>query len=242
MRVDRTIRLLDRAAAAKALGVEPATDTHVVAYESDNTVTNTGTTAWRPQTGLVSIWILSQLRPGPHTTVVIPFVKGTEAERGPIVNDTYFGAIPPDRLHVGDGVLFFRADGTMRGKIGMPKPRARDVAGSYDADTHVLTIKQVTIPAEAPAGYVNSMWEHQARPYGGDVVNSYNDGPLGPGQPPLGPFYEIESSSPALALAPNASANHVHRTIHVQGPEAELDAISRAVLGVSLQEIKTALP
>ena len=75
----------------------------------------------------------------------------------------------------------------------------------------------------------------QDKPYGGDVVNSYNDGPLGPGEPPLGPFYEIESSSPAATLQPGARLRHVHRTFHFEGPEAELDAIARATLGVGLR-------
>ena len=79
-------------------------------------------------------------------------------------------------------------------------------------------------------------------PYRGDVINSYNDGPLGPGQPPLGPFYEIESSSPAAALAPGSSMRHVHRTVHLQGSGAALDAMSKAVLGVSLDDIATSLP
>jgi len=34
--------------------------------------------------------------------------------------------------------------------------------------------------------------------------------------------------------------SHVHRTYHIQGDEAKLDGISKAVLGVSLQEIKNA--
>ena len=50
-----------------------------------------------------------------------------------------------------------------------------------------------------PAGereYVNSLWEIQDEPFRGDVVNSYNDGKLEDGTQ-LGPFYELESSSPA---------------------------------------------
>ena len=60
---------------------------------------------------------------------------------------------------------------------------------------------QFTRP-DGAADYVNSMWEIQSEPYKGDALNSYNDGPPGPGQKPLGPFYELESSSPALALEP----------------------------------------
>ena len=84
------------------------------------------------------------------------------------------------------------------------------------------------------------MWEIQNEPYKGDVVNSYNDGPPAPGQPPLGPFYELETSSPALALAPSERYTHLHRTIHVIGPEADLDRIARATLNVSLADMTTA--
>jgi hypothetical protein len=239
LRVDRTIRVLGAAAVTALLGQAPAPETHVVAYESENRITNTGQAAWKKDTGLVSIWILGMYRPGPRTTIVIPFVKGSTAERGPVVNDAYFGPIPKERLRIDDGVLFFRADGKQRGKIGMPRPRVRDVAGSYDPERHVLTIIKVTLPDATD--YVNSMWAHQPHPYAGDVVNSYNDGPLTPGGAPLGPFYEIESSSPAAALAPGASMQHVHRTIHLEGPEPALDAIARSVLGVSLAEITSSL-
>ena len=235
--VDRAIRLLDRAAVSAALGVTPGDGLTVVAYESDNRITNTGTNAWRKETGLVSIWILGMMRPAPRTTIVVPYIPGPVSVLGPIVNDAYFGAPPPDRLRITDQAILFRGDGRQRGKIGVPQPRARNVAGSYDPDSHVLTLTQFTVPAAAPDGYVNSMWAVQKHPYGGDVMNSYNDGPLGDGQPPLGPFYEIESSSPAAALRPKQSMRHVHRTMHMQGPEAELDVVAKAVLGVSLAEV-----
>ena len=82
------------------------------------------------------------------------------------------------------------------------------------------------------------MWEIQREPYGGDAINSYNDGPPAPGKPPLGPFYELETSSPALALKAGESYTHVHHTFHFTGPEADLDAIARAVLKVSIADIK----
>jgi hypothetical protein len=67
-----------------------------------------------------------------------------------------------------------------------------------------------------------------------------NDGPVTPGATPFGPFYELESSSPAAVLAPGASIQHTHRTIHLTGPESELSVIAQAVLGVSVAQITTA--
>jgi hypothetical protein len=155
------------------------------------------------------------------------------------VNDAYFGHIPPDRLVVREGVLFFRGDGTARGKIGIPRQRALPIAGSWDAANRVLTLVQFTLPEDA-TDYVSSLWEIQREPYRGDVTNSYNDGPPAPGAPPLGPFYEIESSSPAAALAPGERLTHVHRTVHLQGDPSALDAIARAALGVGIAEIAAA--
>ena len=110
---------------------------------------------------------------------------------------------------------------------------------SYDAANRTLTLAQFTFHPGA-ADYVNSAWELQKEPFRGDVANSYNDGPPKPGAKQLGRFYELESSSPALALHPGESATHVHQTIHLQGSEKKLDAVARAVLGVGLEEIKTA--
>jgi len=85
------------------------------------------------------------------------------------------------------------------------------------------------------------MWEVQKDPYKGDVINSYNDGAPKPGAKPLGPFYELETSSPAAALAPGQSLTHVNRTFHFVGPEESLDKIALAVLGTGLKEINGAL-
>jgi hypothetical protein len=237
--VDREVRLLTAAAAWKRLGVKRAEGVSVVAFETDNTIKNAGQNAWKKETGLLSVWILGMFNPSPATTVVVPFVAGPEGQLGPIVNDAYFGKVPADRLKVKQGVLFFRGDGQYRSKIGLSPQRAKPVSGSYDALNKVLTIVQYHKPADA-SDYVNSMWELQKEPYKGDVVNSYNDGPPVPGAKPLGPFYELESSSPAAALQPGATLSHVHRTFHLQGPEKELDAIAASVLGVTLEQIESA--
>lgn len=235
--VNREVRLLSAAEALTARGLKLPGGVSAVAFESVNTIKNTGTEAWKKETGLLSIWILGMFSASPSATVVVPFKAGSEAALAPVVNDAYFGKVPADRLVVKDGVVYFRADAQHRGKIGFSPGRAPSILGSYDADGHTLTLVTLTRP-EGATDYVNSMWEIQKSPYAGDVVNSYNDGPPKPGAAQLGKFYELESSSPALALAPGASATHVQQTIHVQGGEVALNALARAALGVGLDQIK----
>jgi len=237
--VTREVRLVNVAESLARLGASLPDGVRAVGFESVNTVKNAGAEAWRKETGLLSIWILGMLNASPKTTVVIPFKPGSEADWGPVVNDTYFGQVPPDRLVVKPGVLFFRADANHRSKIGIPPRRAKPVLGSYDADGRVLTLLRFTLP-EGARGYVNSMWKLQDDPFSGDVANSYNDGPAKPGAARFGNFYELETSSPALALASGETAVHVHQTLHLQGTEKQLDPVARAALGVSLADIQTA--
>lgn len=239
--VQRTVRLLDRQALAAHLGAPVPEEVACVGFETANRLTNAGEEAWTAKSGMLSVWILSMLRASPETTVVVPFRKGPVEQLGRIVNDEYFGKVPADRLVVSeqDGVLFFKADAKCRSKIGLGPRRATPVLGSYDAAHRVLTIAQYNKP-DGVMDYVNSMWEMQEHPFAGDVANSYNDGPQADGKQ-MGQFYEIESSSPAAALAPQASLEHIHRTIHLLGDEAALDPIARRLLGASLSQIKAAL-
>jgi hypothetical protein len=239
LELDRKVGLLANAD-VEALGIPVPGDVRMVAFQSNNKITNTGKIPWTKDTGLLSVWILGMFNPSSETTVIIPFKAGTESERGPVVNDAYFGKVPEERLAVKNGVLYFSGDGRYRSKIGIPPRRALPFLGSYDAENDVLTIVNLTVSEEA-ADYVNSMWEIQENPFEGDVVNSYNDGPPEPGAKPLGPFYELESSSPAAALGPGESLVHVHTTIHFQGQDRSLDEIARTILGVSIEEIEVAL-
>ena len=238
--VNRVVRLLDADAAWKKLEVPPGKDVSLVAYETDNQISNAGKNPWKKETGLLSVWILGMFNPSPSAIVVAPIKSGPESELGPKVTSDYFGSIPPNRLVVKDDAVFLSADGKFRSKIGISPRRSKAILGSYDADNKVLTIVQFSQPAGV-TDYVNSLWKLQDDPYGGDAANSYNDGPATPGAKPMGPFFELESSSPAAALAPGQSLSHVHRTIHLSGPEPALDAVARATLGVSVSAIKTAL-
>lgn len=237
MNIERTVKLLEKANIEKVLSMPLSENLSMVAYETDNRLTNIGDKAWTPEGGLPSIWLLGMYNPSPSTTIVIPFKEGAEEDLGPKVNDTYFGKVPAEYLTVEEDVLFLKGDGTYRSKIGVNDKRSLGVAGSYDAAGKVLTIVTYNVQA-APNGFVNSMWELQDEPFSGDVINAYNDGPPAPGVAPMGPFYEIESSSPAAALAPGEMMQHVQKTIHLHGTEEDLNPIAIKVFGVSLEQIK----
>lgn len=239
LEVEREIRLLNAKETASILGISPEHSVQVVAYQSDNKILNSGQNAWTKQTGLLSIWILGMFKPSSFTTIVIPFQEDKDKDLGPIVNDTYFGKVPADRLTIGEEVIYFKGDGNYRSKIGLSPQRAKPVLGSYDEMNQILTLVQYTKPADK-LDYVNSMWEIQEEPFRGDVINSYNDGPPEPGSKPLGPFYELETSSPAADLAPGESLSHIHRTFHFKGPEIQLDDIAIKTLGKSIEKIKSA--
>ena len=230
IRIDRTVRLLDRSSIDELLDVKLPPSIDIVAYETENILTNIGDAAWTKHGGLLSIWILGMYKHSTDATVLVPYVEGDEAALGPIVNADYFGEVPAERLRVKDGVIRFSADGKYRSKIGLSPKRAKSILGSYDATRQLLTLVQYNKPKGA-TNYVNSMWELQDEPFNGDVVNSYNDGPPSPGAKPLGPFYELESSSPALELKPDESSTHIHRTIHMQGDKAAIQRLGKALLG-----------
>jgi len=206
-----------------------------VAFESDNKVTNNGAIAWDKKTGMLSIWILSMLNASSQTTVAVPYKQGDSAGLGKIVTDDYFGKVPADRLKVDSGLILFKADAYQRSKIGVSPKRALPFVASYDAVNNVLTIAQFTLPNGA-TDYVNSLWKLQDDPFAGDAVNAYNDGEIDGEQ--MGKFYEIESSSPAAALAPGNSIQHIHRTIHLKGSKEDLNKISLKILGKPVDAIK----
>ena len=236
--IKRDISILDRPQIEELLNVELTDQVELVGYRTNNQLTNTGTDSWTKEGGLLSIWLLGMFKPSPEVTVVIPITTGNDSELGPKVVDDYFGKVPASRLVATDKAIYFKGDGQQRGKIGIKPQRATEVMGSYDAQSGVLTVVKFSKPDDID-DYVNSKWEHQSEPYAGDVINSYNDGPVDGGDP-LGPFYELESSSPALSLAPGETGNHVQSTIHFEGGEDHLDGIARQVLGVTIEEIVSA--
>jgi hypothetical protein len=232
--INRKIMLLDNQSIKNELGIVYRDDVKSVGYSTQNQLKNRGSEVWTKETGLLSVWLLGMFNPSDEVTIIVPYK--TEAESDYIVKDDYFGKIPGDRLVIKNGIVYLKGDGKQRGKIGIPPQRALPVIGSYDAANKILTVLKCEIP-EGVTDYVNSAWEMQEFPFKGDAINSYNDGPLEDGTQ-MGPFYELETSSPALALKPNETAVYKQSTIHFEGTEEELNAICQQVFGVSLEEVK----
>ena len=231
--ITRKISLLTKAQLSSQLNIAFDPGIKCVAYQTDNSITNIGASDWLPETGLASIWLLGMFSPSPQTIVIIPFEPMEDARS--YITDNYFGSIPAERLQVKEDVLYFTCDGKFRSKVGISPKIAKPIAASYNFASNTLTL--VLPQVYKDAAYVNSKWEQQAEPYNGDVINSYNDGPLTDGTQ-MGPFYEIESSSPALQLKVNEAGNYKQVTCHLQGSYASLKNIAQQLLNVDLDEIK----
>ncbi len=235
--VNRQVQLLDESSILQQLGLSGLKNLKAVAYQSVNTITNRGTNDWTEEDGFVSIWLLSMFNPSEEGIVFIPFQTGTEEELGKIVTDDYFGKVPADRLKIKDGVIYFKVDGKKRSKIGISPRRALPYSGGYDPIKKTLTIVWYDQP-EMLQPYVNSKWGDQEDPLVGDAVNSYNDGPVEDGSI-MGPFYEIETSSPAALLKAKEQLTHTQKVFHFQGDTTELAGILQTVFDISLSDLNT---
>ena len=231
--ISRAIHLLGKDSISRRLGISIPDGVQSVAFETNNQIRNTGDKAWKKEGGLLSIWLLGMMTPSAKTVVIIPFKGIPNAKQ--YITDNYFGKIAPERLIVKDSVLFFTCDGKSRGKIGLSPVVAGTLAASYDFERNVLTV--VAFKVDKDGLYVNSKWEMQKQPYRGDVVNSYNDGPIADGSQ-LGPFYEVESSSSARELKPGEVQTHNEFTCHFQGNYESMRQLAQKILGVDLETVK----
>ena len=238
IKIERNVKLLNPQEVADALNCNVDKSLKYVAYESENILTNNGSMTWNNQTGVLSVWMLSMFNPSPNGIVFIPYKTGPVIELGKIVTDDYFGKVPSDRLIITDGVIYFKIDGKFRSKIGISPKRAMPFCGSYDSRNQVITLLWCSLP-DIPEKYVNSVWGKQDNPLEGDAINSYNDGPVADGSV-MGPFYEIESSSPAAFLQSGEKIKHIQRIFHITGDENELNKVTEKIFNLSISEIKNA--
>lgn len=234
--VKRTISLFNNNDIQNNLNIQLPEDVNTVAYSTINDITNKNDFEWTEETGTISMWMLDMYNPSDSAVTVIPFNTGEVSELGPVVTSDYFGEIPADRLIEDNGILYFKTDGKSRGKLGMNAKRTTSLAGNYDPISQRLTV--VTFDVHPDKIYLNQEWNPEKDPLIGDALNAYNDGPLEDGSI-MGPFLELESSSPAAFLKPGESLSHTHNIYHFVGSEASLSPIAEKLFGVSLQKIKT---
>jgi hypothetical protein len=234
LRIERDVEILENEDISEQLNIGLNNQIKSVGFQTINTIVNTGEEEWNKQTGAPCLWNLDMFSPSDKTVIIIPY---EERAAGKVATTDYFGEISQDRIQYANGVLLFKADGKSRGKLGIPPVRARNIAGSYDASDTVLTIALFDVDNNAI--YLNQEWSSDKNPFIGDAVNAYNDGPLANGDQ-MGPFYELESVSPAAFLNPQAKLSHRHSVFHFTGDKAELDKIATKVLGISLNNIESA--
>lgn len=232
--VERSVAILNKENIEKKIGLGFDTSIKAVAYQTNNIITNKGQNEWTETTGMPCIWMLDMFSPSPTTVIIIPFKKsGQNFDK--IATTNYFGEISSDRLKHTDDMLFFKADGKSRGKLGIKPAYSKPLAGSYDPEHKVLTV--IMFDLDSSAKYLNQEWNTNKPTFSGDAVNAYNDGPLADGTQ-MGPFYEIESVSPAAFLKPGQSLSHLHTVFHFTGNTEKLDAIAQKLFGISLKEIQ----
>jgi hypothetical protein len=235
--IDRTIKMLNSKDINKKAGIIPGDSVQAVAYETINVLTNKGSNEWTASTGMPCVWLLDMLKPSAETIIVVPFKNDGGLPLEQVATTNYFGEIPPARLKHGNNVLYFKADGKSRGKLGVLPATAKPVAGSYDIQNKILTV--IVFDVDPEGKYLNQEWNTTKQTFSGDAMNAYNDGPLEDGSQ-MGPFYELESVSPAAFLKPAQSLTHKHSVYHFTGSESSLDRVARTMLGVILTDIKNA--
>ena len=108
-----------------------------------------------------------------------------------------------------------------------------------DFDRNILTIVTFNLPRKGL--WAGNAWEIQKEPFKGDVVNSYNNGIEGKDADVPECFYELETLSPVKELEPGHRIEHVSTVLHFGGAFEDLNAISRALLGVDIARVRSAV-
>lgn len=233
MHIERTVKIETKKEIEKRFSIQLNDSVEYVGYSTINSVKNTGKFAWNDSTGMPCIWILDMFNPSNETTIAIPYKPASENDT--VATTNYFGEPGNERLRFDSNVVYFKADGRKRSKIGILPKYALPIAGSYDAIENVLTITYYSI--DSSAKYLNQLWNTTSAVFSGDAMNAYNDGPLANGTQ-MGPFYEIESVSPAAYLKPGEKMEHLHNVYHFTGSRDQLDSISHKILGVDTRKIE----
>jgi hypothetical protein len=230
----RTVRLLPPDDMVTLLGLIPGKSIDYVGYETCNGMTNLNDFRWNSETGTFCIWILDMFTPSPESLTIIPYRNENQEEE--FVKTDYFGRIPDNRIKYSDGNIYLKTDGCYRSKIGLRPAHCKSLAANYDAAIGKLSV--IFFESDTAASYLNQQWGTDGNLYEGDVLNAYNDGPLKDGSI-MGPFYELESSSPAAFLQSGETMIHRHTVIHLFGNDDDLSPFTLKLFGVTPKRLAT---
>ncbi|MCH5599164.1 hypothetical protein MKP09_15230 [Niabella ginsengisoli] len=117
MRLERLIEILPKVNVEEALGITIKNGINQVGFKTVNTIVNIGKDEWNEKTGMPCLWSLDMFNPSEQCIIVIPYEENAS---GKIATTDYFGEIAKDRIKMKDGILYFKADGKSRGKLGLP--------------------------------------------------------------------------------------------------------------------------
>jgi hypothetical protein len=226
--LERDVLLFSKASIQNQLQIKIPPEVKSVGFQSINTITNVGKD-WSEENGLIAPWILGMFPGSDNSFAVFPFEVVTEDS---LIVSTYLNDLDKYRLKKGDNAIYYMTDGKFRSKIGLKAWNARPIIGNYDSENKILTIINYFLN---PKGrYLSCNEIEEAVLFGGDAVNCYND----EGSNGSASFFELESASEAKALKHGQSLTHKHATFHFEGSEADLNKISKELLGVSISNIE----
>ncbi len=221
LEIDRTIKLLNKKNIQEHLNILIDDNTNFVAFQTENSLTNKDTIAWKKETGLVGLWSAGMYQGTDDTVVIIPLKS--EAKLKDIYQ--YMGTLDSTKLQLKNNILLYKGDGKYRSKIGVPPQLAPDIYGCYSKSKNRLTIVQYK--KEKDSLYSNSFVSVQDEPYKGEAIPIYNNS---------ADFFELESNAPLKVLQPNETTSHWHRVYHFSHDNVALNKISLKLLGVELKD------
>lgn len=121
-----------------------------VAYETSDTLVNSGA-AFSQYSGLVSIRVKNMFNASPFSAMIVPFRNGNEDELGPPIQSDFFGISSRYRLHLLSNAALLRADGLLRGQIGVSRHRTLSYCAAINFRSGVLSIIAFNLPDDPVA-------------------------------------------------------------------------------------------
>lgn len=198
-----------------------------VAFSSETTVTNVGDD-WQETKGLITPWVMGMFKGTATSVTMFPYTE----KQLVLKPNQYFLEGKKGRWKKDKRILYFKTDGSLRSKIGIPIENVIPLIGNYDSKNKRLTI--ITYSFDSDGAYLSTLETNSAPMYKGDVGSSYNNDVSELGSS----FYELESTAAAKVLRAKESILHKHTTYHFEGNLKDLNKISKRVLKCDLKQIK----